>query len=465
MNLLTYRTLIVLAWPLITYAAWKRCRQHKKAWQAQQSSDSIDAASNKQLLTPEIPYCFRGRFGLNPSPMQSGGIWIHAVSVGETRSVFELLASLKQQYPDMPITLTNSSIQGAIHAYQFCPIPFQHQMLPLDYAGTINRFLSQIQPKLVLMVETEIWPNLYQACHQKNIPIALINARLKNSSFHAYKKWGGKVIKEALNQTTFIGAQSIKDASNFSNLGVQADKIKILGNLKSDINIAEDLASQAEHWLIQHHAQDRPIWVAASTHTDPNKGMAEEQLILLAHQALLKKHPSALLIIVPRHAERFDKVASYIENSGLVWQRKSKQLNTDNTTQATNQLGKKTQVYLADSLGELMLWYAVSDIAFVGGSLVPFGGHNILEPAAVKTPIISGPHFENLSNMFSPFIAANAISLVSSADELSQQLDLFLTDKKKAAQQTETAFHIMQKQTGALTATLKEIADLIKKQF
>lgn len=454
MNLLTYRILTGLALPFIAYAAWKRCQKHKKTWHNKtQQLESLTESSlaNHHTLPLEIPFCFRSRFGFNPTPMQKGGIWIHAVSVGETRSVFGFLKGLKTRYPDLPVTLTNSSFQGAIHAHEFCPIAFQHQMLPLDYPFAVNRFLSQIQPKLVIMVETEIWPNLYHACQQQNIPVVLINARLKDRSLAAYKKWGGTAIQNALNQTAFIGAQSQMDADNFAKLGVLSEKVKILGNLKSDIQISDNLMNQVAAWQTENKAHNRMIWVAASTHANPENGESEESLILKAHQQLLKTQPDALLILVPRHAARFDEVATFIEQSGLSWQKRSHQA----------AIKEQTQVYLADSLGEMMLWYALADIAFIGGSLVPFGGHNILEPASVKTPVISGPHFHNLTSMFTPFIEEKAISIVNSSNELAEHLNNLFTKKEKAAQQSETAFNIMQNQTGALDATLQEISKLL----
>ncbi len=423
--------------PFIAYSGWKRCRKHQK--QQLQNPD-----------LPEIPDCFRSRFGFNRQNYQTDGIWIHAVSVGETRSIFPLLSALKKQYPNLPLTVTNGSTQGALQALQFSPVAIQHQMLPYDYPFAIKRFLHQIKPKLVIMVETEIWPNLYQACKKQNIPVILINARLKESSFKAYQKWGGKLIANALNQTQFISAQFATDAEHFKALGAEESKIKTLGNLKFDLNIAEDLSDRAHNWKQQNQLLERPIWVAASTHAHPihseNKA-SEEQLILDAHQELLKSQPNALLILVPRHADRFQPVADLLSENSLIWQQRSQ----------SNEVKTDTQVYLADSVGELMLWFSVADIAFIGGSLVPFGGHNILEPAALNKPVLSGPNYQNLAALFEPFVNQEGVKIVDNSHELAQTLEQLITHKSQANKLANQGYKCFAQQTGAVDRTLQAL--------
>ena len=442
MNLLTYRLLTSLALPLIAYSGWKRCRKHKKQ-------------QRYNATLPDIPDCFKSRFGFSKTPYKTGGVWIHAVSVGETRSIFPLLSAIHQKHPDLPLTVTNGSTQGALQALQFSPVETQHQMLPYDYPFAVKRFLNQIQPKLVIMVETEIWPNLYQACIDKNIPIILINARLKETSFNAYQKWGGKLISTALNQTQFIAAQFPTDAEFFSTLGADKSKIKTLGNLKFDLTLDNDLTEQAQNWKQHNQLESRPIWVAASTHAHPNSTSSldsEEQLIINAHKQLLKTQPNALLILVPRHADRFQEVSELLNNNNLSWQRRSQDTHLD----------KQTQVYLADSVGELMLWFAVSDAAFIGGSLVPFGGHNILEPAALQKPILSGPHYSNLKALFEPFIAEQALNIVEDSDELAKTLHALISNSEVANQLAKKGHECFAKQTGALERTMHEIEPILK---
>lgn len=442
MRLTLYRILSFLVLPLVLFATWKRCKKYQKA----------------RLQNPENPplkHCVKSRFGLNPTVFKKGGIWIHAVSVGEARSIFPLLNELHKQYPDLPITLTNSSTQGAIQSLNFAPIDVQHQMIPFDYPFAVNRFLKQLEPKLVIMVETEIWPNLYQACSNRHIPIILANARLKEDSFKAYQKWGGKMIADTLNQTQFIAAQSQTDADYFIKLGATADKVKMLGNLKFDMQISPTLLTESAQWKQANGLENRFIWVAASTHANPldsKAGKPEESLVLQAHQQLLIEVPNALLILIPRHATRFDAVAQLLDESGLAWARRSKNeaINTNNT-----------QVYLADSVGELMTWFASCNVAFIGGSLVPFGGHNILEPAALSKPVLSGPHFKNLNALYQTFIEADAIQIVDNPNQLSQALIDLAQNTDKQTQNGQKAYQCYKENSGALDRLIREIRILL----
>ena len=430
MNLLTYRLLLKLAYPLIAYSGWKRCQKYQDA------------------QTP-IANCFAARFGNNPQTFKTGGIWIHAVSVGETRSIFPLLSRLHQDYPDLPLTVTSGSTQGALQALKFSPVPIQHQMIPYDFPNAVNRFLDQLQPKLVLMVETEIWPNLYQACHERQIPIALINARLKEASFNAYQKWGGRMVRDALNQTAFIAAQFPADAERFAKLGALPNKLKTLGNLKFDLEIQPGLVKFSQEFAQNNSLQNRFVWVAASTHE------AEEEKMLQAHQTLLQTNPQALLILVPRHANRFSQVQQLCQATGLITQTRSH-------LQTTQQpLSPQAQVLLGDSVGEMMLWFALSQVAFIGGSLVPFGGHNILEPAALHKPVLSGPWFQNLQSLFEPFITARAIHICETPEHLASTLIEFAQTPEKQKAAGEAAYNCFAEQTGALKRLMNELSPLL----
>ncbi|VAW47306.1 3-deoxy-D-manno-octulosonic acid transferase [hydrothermal vent metagenome] len=435
MNLFTYRLLTTLALPLIAYHGWKRCKKQ-----------------------PNIPNCFGARFGFSGSPFQQGGIWVHAVSVGETRSIFPLLSRLKATYPKLPLTVTSGSTQGALQALQFAPVEIQHQMIPYDYPFAVNRFLNQIQPKLVIMVETEIWPNLYQACFKRNIPILLVNARLKEKSFLTYQKWGGEIIQNALNQTQLIATQFSVDSKRFQQLGATPDKIKTLGNLKFDLDLPPNLEQQATEWKASQQLNHRFIWVAASTHAHPDGNQpSEEQLMLQAHQQLIDSQANnpnfspPLLILVPRHADRFDEVAQQIADLGLTFARRSQ----------NQPIKASTQVYLADSIGELMLWFACCDVAFIGGSLVPFGGHNILEPAALKKPVLSGPHYSNLQALFDTFSTNGALTITQTAQALGEQLIQLSQSPKKCQPLGQKAHDSFCQNSGTLNKLLLEINTLL----
>lgn len=422
MTLWLYRTLLWLAFPFIVYSGWKRCRK---------SAD------------PDTPIydCFRARFGLKRAEYQTGGIWIHAVSVGETRSIFPLLKQLHQTYPDSALTVTNGSTQGALQALKFSPVLIQHQMIPYDYSFAVHRFLDQIQPKLVIMIETEIWPNLYQACHQRGIPLILANARLKQGSFESYQKWGGPLVKNALNQTHLIATQFDIDRQHFIQLGAEPARVKTLGNLKFDIEIPPGLVIESQTWREQNGLKDRFIWVAASTHA------GEEALMLQAHQTLCQQQPDALLILVPRHADRFEAVANEL-----------KQHNINFAQRSLNQsIQPETSVYFADTIGELMLWFALSDVAFIGGSLVPFGGHNILEPAALSKPVISGQYHQNLQALYDSFKQDNGLLIAQDAEQLSQQLIELSQSAEQRQQAGQGAKQCFSQQTGALQRLIEQL--------
>lgn len=421
-----YRFILALLFPLFVYSAWKRCRKAR-------------------TLKPAITACFKARFGLNPQTFKTDGIWIHAVSVGETRSIFPLLNQLHQQFPDLPLTVTSGSTQGALQALKFSPVPIQHQMIPYDYPAAIHRFLDQIKPRLVIMVETEIWPNLYQACYQRQIPLVLANARLKQQSFQSYQKWGGQLVQNALNQTQFIAAQFDIDRTHFMQLGADPQRVLTLGNLKFDLEIAADLMQNAQQWREQNGLNNRFIWVAASTHD------GEETLMLQAHTQLRQHHPDALLILVPRHADRFENVAQILQQQTINFAQRSHQ----------QPLEPQTQVYLADTIGELMLWFAVSNVAFIGGSLIEFGGHNILEPAALAKPVISGIHHQNLQALYDSFKQQQAITLVADAEQLAQRLIEFSQSSETCQHKGQQAYHCFKQQTGSLTRLMDKLTPLI----
>ncbi len=426
-----YRALLYLGLPLVALAAWRRCRKVR---------NPILSAK----LSPKA--CWRARFGVTPAQLPTGGIWIHAVSVGETRSIFPLLEHLHQQHPDLPITLTSGSTQGALQALQFCPVPIYHQMIPYDYPFAVNKFLKRLQPKLVLMVETEIWPNLYQACSQQQIPLMLINARLKAGSFNAYQRWVKPLMQLALAHPQLIAAQFEADRERFIALGAPADRVKTLGNLKFDIKVPAQIQQQASKWRAQLAQPERFIWVAASTHAD------EEILMIAAHQKLLQQHPNALLILVPRHADRFGEVADLLtgynhQQPNIRWQQRSQ--TTDNALDC--------QIYLADTMGELLLWFAVSNAAFIGGSMVNFGGHNILEPAALAKPVLSGPHYQNLTSLYDSFIADQGLQVCATPDALAQTLCQLADQPEQQIRWGQQALHALHNQTGSLARHYDQI--------
>ncbi|QKI89889.1 lipid IV(A) 3-deoxy-D-manno-octulosonic acid transferase [Thiomicrorhabdus xiamenensis] len=428
MRNLLYLLLTHLALPAVAWISWRKCLRAQKD-------------------NPSLPDCFAEKFG-RIHPQKRHGIVIHAVSLGETRSVLPLISALQNLHPDLPITLTNGSVRGAKQLAGTLPEGVEHHFLPLDYPFAVKGFLESLQPKLVVIVETEIWPNLIRACEKQNIPIVLANARLKTSSMRSYRKFGGAWLQSRLQAFKWIGCQFEADKQHFIELGVQADKLRIHGNLKFDLTLDQQLAHKARAWKQQFipTAGERFIWVAASTH----KG--EETLMLDAHRTLQAKHPNALLILVPRQADRFSEVEQLLQQ----------QQSNYATRSSRTPIQQQTEVLLADSVGEMMLWFELADVAFVGGSLVPFGGHNILEPAAVGTPVISGKWHHNLQTLYDAIKQENGVVIVDSAEALAQQLLLFADAPDRRQLQGQQGYRAFRKHSGALQNLLQDIEPSLK---
>lgn len=419
-----YQLLIHLLLPIVFWVTGYKCRQAEK----------------KQ---PKLKHCLAQKFGWGTQGFQKNGILIHAVSLGETRSILPLINELHTRYPQLPITLTNGSLRGASQIVNWLPSYLQHCLLPLDYPFSLRRFLKQLQPKLVVVVETEIWPNLIATCHQQHIPILLANARLKQSSLQAYQKWGGVWLSQLLNKLDLIACQFAIDQTHFEQLGVAPQRLKTLGNLKFDLEIPPGLVQFEAQWP----AKNRFCWVAASTHEQ------EEDLMLQAHARLLEHCPDALLIIVPRQADRFEDVAKLLQNQQWRFSQRSQQ----------GQPTENCQVFLADSVGEMMHWFQVCNLAFIGGSLVPFGGHNILEPAALAKPVISGRWHQNLQALYDTFIAEQAVEIVADVPQLAERLIHYARHPEAAQQQGQVAQKAYHKHAGALKALVAEIAQRLPK--
>ncbi len=415
-----YSLLLWLLLPVFAVAGWRRCRRAER-------------------LGVRLPKCFLQRWGLVPHDWQQGGIWLHAVSVGESRSVFPLLQALRDRYPDLPITVTNGSAQGAFQIQRHSPVPVQNGLIPYDYPFAMRRFLTQLRPELVVIVETELWPNLYAECKRLNIPLLIINARLKTKSWRAYQRWGQPLVRHTLRIPDLIGTQFPVDAERFRQLGAPPERIRVLGNLKSDLTLPENLTQQAA--ALAPALQGRFVWCAASTHA------GEEEQVLKAHGQLLKQQPDALLILAPRHADRFDAVAEILRQQQFSFCRRSQNRIPD----------ADTQVWLLDTMGELLLFYALSDVAFVGGTLVPFGGHNVLEPAALKKPVLSGPHYGNLQALYEAMLDCGGIHIVSDESRLVDQLCTLAQDDQQRTRLGEQAHRCFTRLQGALPRTLDAI--------
>jgi 3-deoxy-D-manno-octulosonic-acid transferase len=282
--------------------------------------------------------------------------------------------------------------------------------LPYDLPASIRRFLDRVRPRLAVVMETEIWPNLFFACEARGIPVVVANARLSEKSLRGY----GPVrplAKSALASARYVAAQSMTDAERLRDLGAEPDRLGVVGNLKYDMTVPGGLVEQA-HAIRAAWGARRPVWIAASTHE------GEEEQVIKAHAAVLRQFPDALLLYVPRHPERFKPVAQDCRDFGFVTRTRSEDSGA----------APDTQCFVVDTLGELLRFYAAADVAFVGGSLSPIGGHNVLEPAALSVPVIVGPHTFNFVEITASLLEAGAALRIADAEELAAALTRVLAD-------------------------------------
>lgn len=382
-------------------------------------------------------------------------IWVHAVSVGETIAAIPLIKALQKQYPALLMVVTTMTPTGAQRVKAALGDTVTHVYLPYDLPGAVNRFLNAIHPVVGVIMETELWPNLIATCHARKIPLCLMNARLSEKSARGYQRVA-LLTRAMLQQLTVIAAHGKVDAERFIALGAPAQKVVVTGNLKFDLQLAPDLLDKA-HALRAQLGNDRFIWIAASTHE------GEEEIILAAHQQLRAKIPTALLILVPRHPDRFDAIAKLCAQQFATVRRSEQKLQTDDA-EGVNQSSTCTQdtaVYLGDTMGEMMLMYAASDVAFVGGSLITRGGHNILEPGALGKPILSGPHVFNFKEICEMFVKGDALVTVNNADQLAQQIIHLAQDAQARAALGARGLQILNANRGALQKQLDVIGKVI----
>lgn len=386
------------------------------------------------------------RFALDLPVMHQGGIWVHAVSVGESIAAAPLVRALLKAYPDASITLTCMTPTGSerIRA-MFADEPrIQHCYLPYDLPWAAGRFLDHVRPRLGIIMETELWPNHIHQCAKRGIPVALANARLSERSARGYARFA-KLTRPMLAEMSFIAVQTEAEAQRFLDLGARAECVQVTGSIKFDLNIDEQLVPQARALRERWGATQRPVWIAASTHE------GEDALILQAHRQLLQVHGDALLILVPRHPERFNAVHALCAAQFATLRRSS---GAAVTAQA--------QVMLGDTMGELLFLYALADIAFVGGSLVATGGHNPLEPAALALPVLMGPHVFNFLEISAMLREAGALQQVDNADGLAEAVRGLIELPQDAQRMGEAGRAVMRANQGALQRLLEGLARLLR---
>ncbi|EMH4164868.1 lipid IV(A) 3-deoxy-D-manno-octulosonic acid transferase [Pluralibacter gergoviae] len=411
---LLYTALLYLIQPLIWIRLWVRGRKapaYRKRWGE--------------------------RYGFFSHPLKPGGIMLHSVSVGETLAAIPLVRALRHRYPYLPITVTTMTPTGSERVQSAFGSDVQHVYLPYDLPDALNRFLDKVDPKLVLVMETELWPNLIRILNKRHIPLVIANARLSARSAKGYGKLG-KFIRTLLQRITLIAAQNEEDGERFITLGAKRSQVQVTGSLKFDISVTPQLAAKAIT-LRRQWAPRRPVWIATSTHD------GEESIILDAHQALLKQYPDLLLILVPRHPERFPDAIDLVRKAGLSF-----------TTRSSGEVPSSgTQVVVGDTMGELMLLYGIADLAFVGGSLVERGGHNPLEPAAHAIPVLMGPHTFNFKDICARLADASGLITVTDAASLVKEISALLNDADYRSFYGRHAVEVLYQNQGALQRLLQ----------
>lgn len=383
---------------------------------------------------------WRERLGLYGRRPLRAGIWLHAVSVGEVQAAAPLIRHLLDRYPAAGLLVTTTTPTGAERLRGLFADAVHHLYTPFDLTPIMNRFLDAAGPRLAVVMETEIWPNMLSACERRGIPVVLANARLSARSAKGYARLGD-FTGETLRRFAAIGAQGPADAARFRALGAPAARVRVTGNLKFDVRRPGSMLDQAEAlrrlWGIQ-----RPIWVAASTHE------GEEEPILDAHRQVLDRLPAALLVLVPRHPERFERVAALIERRGFGLARRA-------TGKPCNE---RISVFLGDTMGELPAFLAAGDAAFIGGSLVPTGGHNLLEAAAEGVPVAVGPHVFNFAQITELMVREGAAVQVRDAQALAHCMQEWLGDATLRSRIGEQGRRVVRANQGALRR-LSELLD------
>lgn len=395
----------------------------------------------KGLKNPDYRKRWAERFGFFKPPVQTGGLWVHAVSVGETMAAVPLIREFQKRFPTLPITITSTTPTG----YKTVDTIFKDEIFqvyfPYDLPWCIEQFLKRIQPTLFIIMEKELWLNCFLMCHQKNIPIYIVNGALSLHSLKGYQRLN-QMTQMMLTCITYVFAQSQTDAERFLKLGLDPSRLMVTGNMKFDVPIKEGIEAVGKQY--RDTFGTRPVWVAASTHT------GEEELVLLAFKQILKQYPDALLILVPRHPERFETVAALLIKQGYIFVKRS----------SKHPITKETQILLGDTMGELSLFYATADVAFVGGSLVPVGGHNALEAAALGVPVTIGPYVDNCLEITKLLSDADALIQISDSDALAKAVLQWFSDPLARKQAGAFGKNVVEKNRGVV----KQIVDFISQQ-
>lgn len=384
------------------------------------------------------------RFGL-PDLRIERSIWVHAVSVGEVQAAATLVRELAKRYPALALVVTTGTPTGAERVRALFGASVRHVYLPYDLPGAARRFLDRVRPQTAIVMETEVWPNLFRECARRRIPLVIASARLSQKSVRGYR-WLASLFREALANGIQIAAQTSADAERFVGVGANPANTHVIGNIKFDLDVPEG-ARVAGRALRATQFAGRQVWVAGSTHA------VEEDVLLDAHARLRHSHPRALLVLVPRHPQRFAAVKERLRERAIEFVTRSSQDAVESTT----------SVLAVDTIGELMMFYAAADVAFVGGSLVPVGGHNLLEPAALSLPVLAGPHNFNSPDIARALLDRHAMLEVRTHEQLATSLQTLFDDAARRERLGAAAHAFVAGNRGALHRLLALLEPHLRK--
>jgi 3-deoxy-D-manno-octulosonic-acid transferase len=383
------------------------------------------------------------RFGLGAG-LDGKVIWIHAVSVGEVQAADSLVRQLIKRHPGHRLVLTTVTPTGRARARQLFGDSVTLRYVPFDLPGSVRRFFDRVRPRLAIILETELWPNLYSECGRRRVPLVLASARMSPRSIGWYRRLV-PLFRQALSHGIVIAAQSSADAERFRSIGAPAERTHVAGNIKFDFEPLDDAESRGRRWR-EENAPDRMVWVVGSTHE------GEEQLVLDAHQQVRGRFADALLVLVPRHPNRFDSVRDLLTRRGEQAVYRS----------AGVPVAPSDSVILGDTMGELTMFYAAADVAFVAGSLVPIGGHNLLEPVSLGLPTLTGPHNFNSEEIAQLLLDAGAARVVTDSARLAQDVTDLFGDAERRLAMGAAGKAVLDANRGALDRLLTLIEPLVR---
>ncbi|MEP6885513.1 MAG: lipid IV(A) 3-deoxy-D-manno-octulosonic acid transferase [Gammaproteobacteria bacterium] len=373
----------------------------------------------------------------------SPSIWLHAVSLGEMTAAAPLVRALRARYPQQPLVLTTATPTGRARARDLFGDTVDVRFLPYDMPHSVVRFLDRVRPRLAIIMETELWPNLFDQCERRGVPLMLASARISAKSVARYRRFGN-LFRGIFSASSLIAAQTREDAARFIAIGAQSARTRVIGNIKFDLESSPERLFEGAS-LRSTLGDSRPIWIAGSTHA------GEEEQVLAAHQELRTAQVNALLLLAPRHPQRFPAVTTLLNRQGWRFTRWSSGVLPD----------RSTQVLLVDTVGDLASLYAAADVAFVGGSLVAIGGHNLLEPASFGLPVLTGPSYYNSRDIARMLLIQGAALQVGNAAELAAAVAKLLADPALRQRMGAIGRHVVESNRGSVARLLELIESLL----